>query len=157
MLQLHPEHCGQVKFLALLVPSKLEVEECGSYLDDLMAAAGQVNARHGDSDREPIRVPVGENYLRAVADMQLCDALWAGQSRCGDRWLEIPGQDAGQMDRRLSVVRSNRHRRSVDRPVTDFRHHQVGAMDRAAADPKQRPAPATDIPPCGQLPILAIE
>jgi trehalose 6-phosphate synthase len=75
MLELYPEHHNQVKFLALLVPSRMGVGQYQDYLDELMAAAGQVNAKHGDSDWEPIRILVGDNYPRAVAAMQLYDVL----------------------------------------------------------------------------------
>jgi trehalose 6-phosphate synthase len=75
MLELHPEHRGQVTFLALLVPSRLDVDEYRHYLDDLMATAGRVNAVYGDSDWEPVRLLVGESYPRAVAAMQLHDVL----------------------------------------------------------------------------------
>ncbi len=75
MLELHPEHRGKVQFLALMVPSRLEVVEYQSYLNELMGAAGQVNAKYGDSTWEPVRVVVGENYPRAVAAMQLYDVL----------------------------------------------------------------------------------
>jgi trehalose 6-phosphate synthase len=75
MLELHPEHHGQVTFLALLVPSRLDVDEYRRYLDDLMATAGRVNAKYGESEWEPVRLLVGDSYLRAVAAMQLYDAL----------------------------------------------------------------------------------
>jgi trehalose 6-phosphate synthase len=75
MLELYPEHRGQVKFLALLVPSRLDVDEYQSYLDELNAAAGRVNAAYGDSEWEPVRVLVGDSYPRAVAALQLYDVL----------------------------------------------------------------------------------
>ena len=75
MLELHPEHCGKVKFLALLVPSRLGVGEYQDYLDELNATAGRVNAIYGDSDWEPIRTIVGDNYARAVAALQCYDVL----------------------------------------------------------------------------------
>jgi trehalose 6-phosphate synthase len=75
LLELYPEHRGKVQLLALLVPSRMEVEEYQNYLDELMAASGRVNARHGDSDYEPVRVLVGENYPRAVAALQIYDVL----------------------------------------------------------------------------------
>lgn len=75
MLELYPEHRGRVKFLALLVPSRLDVEEYQDYLDELMAAAGRVNANYGDSEWEPVRVLVGDSYPRAVAAMQMYDVL----------------------------------------------------------------------------------
>ena len=75
MLELHPEHRGEVKFLALMVPSRLGLDEYQDYMEVLMAAAGRVNARFGGSDWEPIRVLVGENYPRAVAALQMYDVL----------------------------------------------------------------------------------
>ncbi len=75
LLKLHPEHLGKVKFLALLVPSRLGVNEYQDYLDELMAAAGQINAAYGTGDWEPVRILVGENYPRAVAGLQLYDVL----------------------------------------------------------------------------------
>ncbi len=75
LLDLHPEYRGKVQFLALLVPSRMEVEEYQSYLNELMGAAGQLNAKYGDSSWEPVRVVVGENYPRAVAALQLYDVL----------------------------------------------------------------------------------
>jgi trehalose 6-phosphate synthase len=75
LLELYPEHKGRVQFLALLVPSRMVVVEYQNYLDELMAAAGRVNVRHGDSEWEPVRVLVGENFPRAVAAMQMYDVL----------------------------------------------------------------------------------
>ncbi len=75
LLELYPEHRGKVQFLAILVPSRLEVTEYQDYLGELMAAAGQINARYGDSEWEPVRMLVGEDYGRAVAAMQLFDVL----------------------------------------------------------------------------------
>ena len=75
MLEMYPEHRGRVKFLAMLVPSRMDVDEYQDYLAELMAAAGRVNATYGDSEWEPVRVLVGDSYPRAVAAMQLYDVL----------------------------------------------------------------------------------
>jgi trehalose 6-phosphate synthase len=75
MLELHPEHRRKVKFLALFVPSRLGVDEYQDYLDEIMSSAGRVNAKYGDSDWEPIRILVGEDYPRAIAAMQHYDVL----------------------------------------------------------------------------------
>jgi trehalose 6-phosphate synthase len=75
MLERYPEHRGKVKFLAVLMSSRLGVDEYQGYLDELMAAAGRVNARYSTGEWEPVRVLVGESYPRAVAAMQLCDVL----------------------------------------------------------------------------------
>lgn len=75
MLEAHPEHRGRVMFLALLVPSRLAVDEYQSYLDELMAVAGRINARYGSSGWEPVRLLVGNDYPRAVAALQLYNVL----------------------------------------------------------------------------------
>lgn len=75
MLELHPEHQEKVKFLAILAPSRLEVDEYKNYLDETMAAAGRVNAKYGTGEWEPVRVIVGENYPRAIAAMKMYDVL----------------------------------------------------------------------------------
>ena len=75
LLELHPEHRGKVKFVAFLAPSRLEVDEYQDYLDELMAAAGRINANFGDSEWEPVRLFTSESYPRAVAAMQLYDVL----------------------------------------------------------------------------------
>jgi len=75
LLELHPEHRGKVKFLALLVPSRLGVNEYGSYLDEVMGIAGRINAKYSENDWEPIRILVEENYPRAVAWLQSYDVL----------------------------------------------------------------------------------
>ncbi len=75
MLELYPEHRGQVKFLAILAPSRLGVDEYQNYLDELMAVAGSINAKYGTGDWEPVRILVGQSYPRAVAALQLYDVL----------------------------------------------------------------------------------
>jgi trehalose 6-phosphate synthase len=75
MLELHPEHLRKVKFIAILVPSRLGVEEYQDYLDELMAAAGRINARYGHIEWEPVRLLVGDSYMRAAAAMQVYDVL----------------------------------------------------------------------------------
>ncbi len=75
LLEIHPEHQGKVRFLALLVPSRMEVDKYKAYVDELMAAAGKINVKYSNSEWEPIRILVGENYPRAVAAMELYDVL----------------------------------------------------------------------------------
>jgi trehalose 6-phosphate synthase len=75
LLELYPEYRGKVKFLALLVPSRLEVQKYETYLEELMGAAGRINAKYGDTQWEPVRVLVGENYPRALAALQIYNVL----------------------------------------------------------------------------------
>lgn len=75
LLEHHPEHRGRVQMLALLVPSRIEVDEYQSYLRDIMAEGGMINAEYSDELWEPVRIVVGDNYHRAIAAMQLYDVL----------------------------------------------------------------------------------
>jgi trehalose 6-phosphate synthase len=98
MLELYPEHRNKVHFLAALVPSRMEVAEYQDYLDELMAAAGRVNAKYGDSEWEPVRVMVGENYARAVAALQRYDILLVNSIADGMNLVAKEGPIVNQMD-----------------------------------------------------------
>lgn len=98
MLEHYPEHRGRVKFLAILVPSRLDVDEYQDYLGELMAAAGRVNATYGDSQWEPVRVLVGENYPRAVAALQVYDALLVNAIADGMNLVAKEGPTVNQRD-----------------------------------------------------------
>jgi trehalose 6-phosphate synthase len=75
MLEYHPEFVGKVVFLALLMPSRQDVQEYKGYLDAVMSAAGRVNVRFGNYDWEPVRILMGEDYDRGIAALQLYDVL----------------------------------------------------------------------------------
>lgn len=75
LLETYPEYRGKVKMLALLVPSRMEVDEYKNYLGLIMAEAGMINAEFSDELYEPVRIIVGNNYRRAIAAMQLYDVL----------------------------------------------------------------------------------
>ncbi len=98
MLELYPEHRGQVQFLVLLVPSRMDVDEYQDYSDELMAAAGRVNAQYGTSEWEPVRVLVGESYPRAVAALQLYDVLLVNSIADGMNLVAKEGPIVNQRD-----------------------------------------------------------
>ncbi|MFZ5856918.1 MAG: alpha,alpha-trehalose-phosphate synthase (UDP-forming) [Chloroflexota bacterium] len=98
MLDLYPEHRGHVKFLAFLVPSRLDVEEYRHYLDELMGVAGQVNAKYGTIDWEPIRILVGESYERAVAALELYSVLLVNSIADGMNLVAKEGPVVNQRD-----------------------------------------------------------
>ncbi len=75
LLEMYPVHHGHVQMLALLVPSRMEVGEYQNYLQEVMAAAGMINAEYSDGEWEPVRTMLGNNYRRALAAMQLYDVL----------------------------------------------------------------------------------
>jgi trehalose 6-phosphate synthase len=75
LLEHFPEHCNKVMLLAILVPSRMDVNEYQDYLDEIMAVVGRINASYGNSKWEPVRLLVGEDYPRAIAAMKLYDVL----------------------------------------------------------------------------------
>lgn len=75
LLENHPEHRGKVNMLALLVPSRMEVEQYKTYFQEVMGMAGMINAAFSDEIWEPVRIIVGDNYARALAAMQMYDVL----------------------------------------------------------------------------------
>jgi len=74
-LERYPEWLGKVRFLALLVPSRLSVPRYQQYLDDIYAFMGRLNTKHGTETWRPVRLLVGESYERALAALTLYDAL----------------------------------------------------------------------------------
>jgi trehalose 6-phosphate synthase len=75
LLEKYPQYRGKVQLFALLVPSRMEVEQYKDYLREIMAEAGLINAAYSDSLWEPVRIIVGDNYSRAIAAMQLYSVL----------------------------------------------------------------------------------
>jgi trehalose 6-phosphate synthase len=75
LLTRYTRHRGRVQMIALLVPSRMEVNEYQAYLRDVLSEAGMINAEFGDGNWEPVRVLLGNNYPRAIATMRLYDVL----------------------------------------------------------------------------------
>lgn len=74
-LTTYPEYLRQVYLLALLVPSRGEISEYKDYLRDIMVLSGEINATLGDSNWEPVRILLGNNYPRAIAALSQYDVL----------------------------------------------------------------------------------
>jgi trehalose 6-phosphate synthase len=67
-------------------------------MDELMAAAGRVNSTYGTGDWEPVRVLVGDNYLRAVAALQQYDVLLVNAIADGMNLVAKEGPTVNQRD-----------------------------------------------------------
>lgn len=74
-LDRYPEWHRRVRFLSLLVPSRLAVPRYQQYLDEIYAIMGRINTKHGTETWRPVRLLVGENYERALAALSLYDVL----------------------------------------------------------------------------------
>lgn len=98
LLELHPEHQSQVQMLALLMPSRMEVDEYQNYLREIMSAAGMINAQYSEEFWEPVRIIVGHNYPRAIAAMQLYDVLLVNPIADGMNLVAKEGALVNQRD-----------------------------------------------------------
>lgn len=76
-LEAHPEFQGRTNFVAIMVPSRLDVEEYQDYLRDVSAVVFRVNAKYANVETgwQPIHMIMGENYPRALAAMKWYDVL----------------------------------------------------------------------------------
>ncbi len=75
MLEEHPELHGEVVFLALLQPSRQDVQEYADYLTEIGAAATRVNARFGTGDWQPVDLRLASDMPLAAAAYRRCDVL----------------------------------------------------------------------------------
>jgi len=75
LLDRYPQWHGKVRFLALLVPSRLTVPRYQQYLDDIYVLMSRINTKHGTEAWRPIRLLVGDNYERALAVLSQYDVL----------------------------------------------------------------------------------
>ncbi len=76
-LEAHRDFQGRVNFVAITVPSRMDVVEYQDYLDEVSAIVGRVNAKYANVETgwQPIHLIMGENYPRALAAMKWYDVL----------------------------------------------------------------------------------
>jgi trehalose 6-phosphate synthase len=75
LLHDHPELCGNVNFLAFLVPSRQTIPEYRKYSADVMKVIDEINAQYGQEGWQPIHVFYENDRTRALAAMQYYDVL----------------------------------------------------------------------------------
>ena len=74
-LELHPEFKERVTFLALLQPSREDVEEYVLYRERVMRAVEHINTRHGTTSWMPIDLRIQDNFPATLAAYRNYDAL----------------------------------------------------------------------------------
>jgi len=79
----HPEHRGEVTMLALIQPTRGEIEEYRVYLEEIRRAADGVNARFGTEAWQPVVLHVGEALHKAIAAYLEYDVLFVNAVRDG--------------------------------------------------------------------------
>jgi trehalose 6-phosphate synthase len=74
-LEQHPEAHGRVGMLALLDPSRQDIEEYAEYLTAIDAAARVVNERFGSDRWMPVELRIEDDFARSVAAYKEYDVL----------------------------------------------------------------------------------
>ena len=74
-LDLHPEFKDRITFLALLQPSREDVEEYVVYRERVMRTVEQINTKHGNTDWMPIDLRIQDNFPQTLAAYRHYDAL----------------------------------------------------------------------------------
>jgi len=75
LLEEHSELQERVSFLALLVPSRLDIEAYKANEQETHALVDRINRRFGNSRWKPVRLVYENNRLQALAAMSLYDVL----------------------------------------------------------------------------------
>ncbi|MBE0447548.1 MAG: trehalose-6-phosphate synthase [Actinobacteria bacterium] len=75
LLSKHPELKGKVKFLALLYPTRENIEEYRNYRNEIEATVDEINRRYGTDNWSPIYFRIEDNYSESVAALKQYDVL----------------------------------------------------------------------------------
>jgi trehalose 6-phosphate synthase len=75
-LEAHPEAHGRVVMLALLDPSRQDIPQYAAYVDEIRAAAREVNDRFRSDGWEPVLLDVRDDFPRSVAAYTQYDVLF---------------------------------------------------------------------------------
>ncbi|MGQ0519545.1 MAG: alpha,alpha-trehalose-phosphate synthase (UDP-forming) [Actinomycetota bacterium] len=75
LLDDHPELLERVTFLALIQPSRQDVDAYVEYLERVRRVVADVNLKHGTSDWQPIDLRLEDDLEQAVAAYKLFDVL----------------------------------------------------------------------------------
>jgi trehalose 6-phosphate synthase len=95
-LKQHPEWMGRVRFLALLSPSREEMETYQRYGEQALAEAERINEAFGTSEWQPIDVRVQENFHFAVAAYTKYDVLLVNPVYDGMNLVSMEGPLANE-------------------------------------------------------------
>ncbi|HWI02544.1 MAG TPA: trehalose-6-phosphate synthase, partial [Acidimicrobiales bacterium] len=75
MLEDHPDLLERVTFLALIQPSRTDVEEYALYMEKIRRVVADVNLKHGTADWQPIDLRIQDDMDTALAAYKLFDLL----------------------------------------------------------------------------------
>jgi len=75
MLDDHEDLAGRVTFLALLQPSRQDVDQYVEYMEKIRRLVADINLKHGNTDWQPIDLRFDDNFAQSVAAYKVFDVL----------------------------------------------------------------------------------
>ena len=103
LLEAHPEHRGQVVFVAGAYASRAGVPGYSSYREDIERAVTAVNERWGTDDWQPIVLDVDDDHPRSVALLRRADVLLVNPIRDGLNLVASEGALVNDRDAVLAL------------------------------------------------------
>ncbi|MHB0914715.1 MAG: alpha,alpha-trehalose-phosphate synthase (UDP-forming) [Thermoleophilia bacterium] len=100
-LDQHPEFKERITFLALLQPSREDVEEYVEYREKIMRVVEMINTKHGTVNWMPIDVRMEDRFHRSVAAYKQYDVLMVNAIFDG---MNLIAKEAGLVNRRDGVL-----------------------------------------------------
>lgn len=97
----HPEFRQRITFLALLQPSREDVDEYVRYRKKIMREVEVINTKHGTANWMPIDVRMQDNFTRSVAAYKQFDVLMVNAIYDG---MNLIAKEAGLINRKNGVI-----------------------------------------------------
>lgn len=101
MLDDHPELAERVTFLALVQPSREDVQQYVDYLNEIRRLVADVNGRHGTDDWEPIELSLEGDFDEVVAAYKSFDVLIVNAISDG---MNLVAKEGALVNRRDGVL-----------------------------------------------------
>jgi trehalose 6-phosphate synthase len=100
-LRAHPQWRRRVVFLALVNPSRRDVEEYRRYSDAVVHAARDLNEAFGDEDWTPVELRMNDEFAEVLAAYQTYDALMVNPVFDG---MNLVAKEGVLLNRRQGVL-----------------------------------------------------
>ena len=105
-LELHPEFKERITFLALLQPSREDVEEYVTYRERVERVVADINTRHGTTDWMPIDLRIQDDFPVTLAAYRHYDALMVNAISDG---MNLVAKEGPVLNRRAGVLILSEH------------------------------------------------
>jgi trehalose 6-phosphate synthase len=106
LLELHPELRERITFLALLQPSREDVEEYVTYRAHVVRAVEQINTAHGTTDWMPIDLRIQDDFAASLAAYGHYDVLYVNAISDG---MNLVAKEGPVLNRRAGVLVLSTH------------------------------------------------